>query len=49
MWASPEIINISESQTDALLLPEDGKAAERYVFMRRARSRDKRPYCAISI
>jgi len=46
---SPEIINISESRTDAPLLPEDGKAAPRYVFMRRVHSRDHRPYCVISI
>jgi GntR family transcriptional regulator len=46
---SPEIINISESRTDAPLLPEDGKAAARYVFMRRVHSRNNRPYCVISI
>ena len=46
---SPEIINISESRTDAPLLPEDGKAAAHYVFMRRVHSRDKQPYCVISI
>jgi GntR family transcriptional regulator len=46
---SPEIINISESRTDAPLTPEDGKAAARYVFMRRVHSRNHRPYCVISI
>ncbi|WGS18148.1 MULTISPECIES: GntR family transcriptional regulator [unclassified Bradyrhizobium] len=46
---SPEIINISESRTDAPLLPEDGKPASRYVFMRRVHSRQKEPYCVISI
>src|SRR5215217_3142162 len=46
---SPEIINISESRTDAPLLPEDGKAAAHYVFMRRVHSRNDRPYCVISI
>src|SRR4029078_6885562 len=46
---SPEIINISESRINAPLLPEDGKPALRYVFMRRVHSRDKRPYCVISI
>src|ERR1700710_411053 len=46
---SPEIINISESRTDAPLLPGDGKPAAHYVFMRRVHSRDKRPYCVISI
>jgi GntR family transcriptional regulator len=46
---SPEIINISESRTDAPLLPEDGIPAANYVFMRRVHSRDKRPYCVISI
>ena len=46
---SPEIINISESRTDAPLLPEDGKPAAQYVFMRRVHSRNKRPYCVISI
>src|SRR5436305_2176193 len=46
---SPEIINISESRTDAPLLPEDGRPAARYIFMRRVHSRNKRPYCVISI
>jgi GntR family transcriptional regulator len=46
---SPEIINISESHTDAPLLPEDGRPAERYVFMRRVHSHNKQPYCVISI
>jgi GntR family transcriptional regulator len=46
---SPEIINISESRTDAPLLPEDGYPATHYVFMRRVHSRNKRPYCVISI
>ena len=46
---SPEIINISESLTEAPLTPDDGKAAARYVFMRRVHSRDSRPYCVISI
>jgi GntR family transcriptional regulator len=46
---SPEIINISESRTDAPLLAEDGKPAANYVFMRRVHSRNKRPYCVISI
>ena len=46
---SPEIINISESRTDAPLFPEDGKPAAKYVFMRRVHSRNKRPYCVISI
>jgi GntR family transcriptional regulator len=46
---SPEIINISESRMDAPLLAEDGKPAARYVFMHRVHSRDKRPYCVISI
>jgi GntR family transcriptional regulator len=46
---SPEIINISESRTDAPLTSEDGKPAEHYVFMRRVHSRNKRAYCVISI
>jgi GntR family transcriptional regulator len=46
---SPEIINISESRTDAPLFPEDGKPAAKYVFMRRLHSRNKQPYCVISI
>jgi GntR family transcriptional regulator len=46
---SPEIINISESRTDAPLVPEDGKPAAKYVFMRRVHSRNKQPYCVISI
>jgi GntR family transcriptional regulator len=45
----PEIINISESRTDAPLVPEDGKPAAKYVFMRRVHSRNQRPYCVISI
>jgi GntR family transcriptional regulator len=46
---SPEILNISESRTDAPLLPGDGKPAAKYVFMRRVHSRNDRPYCVISI
>ena len=46
---SPEIINISESRSNAPLLPEDGKPAEKYVFMRRLHSRETQPYCVISI
>jgi GntR family transcriptional regulator len=46
---SPEIININESLTEAPLQPGDGKAAERYVFMRRVHSRDGQPYCVILI
>jgi GntR family transcriptional regulator len=46
---SPEIINVSESRTDAPLFPEDGKPAAKYVFMRRLHSRNKQPYCVISI
>jgi GntR family transcriptional regulator len=46
---SPEIINISESRTDAPLLPQDGTPAARYVFMRRVHSRKQQPYCVISI
>ncbi|MBA2400463.1 MAG: GntR family transcriptional regulator, partial [Bradyrhizobium sp.] len=46
---SPEIINISESRIDAPVQPQDGKPAPHYVFMRRVHSRDKRPYCVISI
>ena len=46
---SPEIINISESRADAPLRAEDGKPAARCVVMRRVHSRDRRPYCVISI
>ena len=46
---SPKIINISESRTDAPLVPSDGKAAAHYVFMRRVHSRNDKPYCVISI
>jgi GntR family transcriptional regulator len=46
---SPEIINIAESLTEAPLTAADGKAAARYVFMRRVHSRDGQPYCVISI
>jgi GntR family transcriptional regulator len=45
----PEIVNIDESIAHAPLLPGDGSAAERYVFMRRVHSRDGRPYCVINI
>jgi GntR family transcriptional regulator len=46
---SPEIHNIAEDRIHPQLFPEDGKPAEKYVFMRRVHSRQKRPYCAISI
>jgi GntR family transcriptional regulator len=46
---SPEILNISEGRADAPLSPEDGRPAQRYVFMRRVHSRNKQPYCVISI
>lgn len=46
---SPQIININESLTEAPLQPSDGKAADRYVFMRRVHSRDGQPYCVILI
>ena len=46
---SPEIINISESRTDAPLLPQDGTPAAKYVFMRRLHSMKQQPYCVISI
>jgi GntR family transcriptional regulator len=46
---SPEILNISESRTDAPLLSEDGIPAAQYVFMRRVHSRNDQPYCVISI
>jgi GntR family transcriptional regulator len=46
---SPEVINISESRTDAPLRAEDGKPAARYVFRHRVHSRDRRPYGVISI
>lgn len=45
----PEIVNTDESITNAPLTPEDGIAAERYVFMRRVHSRDGHPYCVINI
>jgi GntR family transcriptional regulator len=45
----PEIVNIDESISRAPLKPEDGIAAERYVFMRRVHSHDGRPYCVINI
>ena len=47
--ASPEILNISEDKVDAPLLPEDGKPANSYIFMRRVHSLQGRPYCVISI
>jgi len=33
----------------SLVRPEDGRPAKGYVFMRRVHSREKRPYCVISI
>lgn len=45
----PEIVNIDESIAHAPLTPEDGTAAERYVFMRRVHSRGGQPYCVINI
>src|SRR4029078_9962823 len=46
---SPEILNISESRTDAARQPQKGNPAPHYVFRRRVHPRDKRPYCVISI
>jgi GntR family transcriptional regulator len=45
----PQIVTIDESISRAPLRPEDGVAAERYVFMRRVHSHDGRPYCVINI
>jgi GntR family transcriptional regulator len=45
----PEILNISEGRANPPLRPDDGRPADRYVFMRRVHSRDSQPYCVISI
>jgi GntR family transcriptional regulator len=46
---SPEILNIEEADAKPRLTPEDGIAAERYIYMRRLHSRDGQVYCVISI
>ena len=46
---SPEILTIEESREAPRLAPEDGRPAERYVYMRRVHSRDGEPYCVIGI
>lgn len=45
----PQIISIDESIDHPPLTPQDGKSAERYVFMRRVHEREGRPYCVINI
>lgn len=46
---SPEILTIAESDARPQLSAQDGKAAERYVYMRRVHSRGGEPYCVIAI
>lgn len=46
---SPEILTILESSEAPRLEPEDGRAADRYVYMRRVHSRAGEPYCVIGI
>lgn len=45
----PEILNISEAEATAPLVPADGMPARRYVSMQRVHFRDNAPYCVISI
>jgi GntR family transcriptional regulator len=45
----PELTLIEEAAATPGLLPEDGRPARRYHFMRRVHSRDGVPYCVISI
>jgi GntR family transcriptional regulator len=45
----PLILNIDEGTRSPRLNPDDGVAAERYVYMRRIHSHLQRPYCVISI
>ncbi|HYG46206.1 MAG TPA: GntR family transcriptional regulator [Bordetella sp.] len=45
----PKIVTIDEAIHTAPLTPQDGIAAERYVFMRRIHEREGQPYCVISI
>lgn len=45
----PKIVTIDESLHHAPVTPQDGIAAERYVFMRRIHERLGKPYCAINI
>lgn len=45
----PTILNTDESERTPRLTPEDGVAAEKYVYMRRVHSRDGKPYCVIDI
>jgi GntR family transcriptional regulator len=45
----PELTLIEEAAATPDLLPEDGRPARRYHFMRRVHSRDGVPYCVISI
>ena len=46
----PTILTIDESTARMpLLAPDDGVAAERYVYMRRVHAHEGRPYCVIGI
>lgn len=45
----PKIVTIDEAIHHAPLRPQDGTAAERYVFMRRIHERQDQPYCVINI
>lgn len=45
----PKVLNIDESISAAPLRPEDGVAAEQYVYMRRIHSQQGEPYCVIDI
>lgn len=45
----PLIINIDEAIHSAPLTPQDGTAAEQYVYMRRLHERSGQPYCVINI
>ncbi|WP_028355364.1 GntR family transcriptional regulator [Bordetella petrii] len=45
----PKIVTIDEAIHNPPLTPQDGLAADRYVFMRRIHEREGQPYCVINI
>ncbi len=45
----PTILNTDESDRQPIVNPEDGVAANKYIYMRRVHRRDDKPYCVIDI
>lgn len=45
----PQLTLIEQSSATPRLIPDDGRAAPSYHFMRRVHSRNGKPYCVISI